>query len=265
MSIYVNVPQTINKMNKLYNETGRKRRITKMELSEMLNLGRSATDNYFYDAQNYGAIETLTPHSFKISDDMINLIKHRDAYHRKVYQLVLSHKTFRQIIKRFENKIPAHSTLMRFLMRDLELKQSAATKTLHNYYKTAEWLDSQNLYKFDDYFDFIDDLDEIDAVSSTDEALNLINDIQKKIEEKKRKPVSEKGNKIKINLPEQPPTIKTPKHHKLDASERHYLNHLDRRIAAIKDKIERYEAELPQLKSELYELQKERFELLNKK
>ena len=91
MSIYVNVPQTINKMNKLYNETGRKRRITKMELSEMLNLGRSATDNYFYAAQSYGAIETLTPHSFKISDDMIDLIKHRDAYHRKVYQLVLSH------------------------------------------------------------------------------------------------------------------------------------------------------------------------------
>ena len=266
MSIYVNVPQTINKFTKLYAETGRKRRITKTELSEKLNLGRSATDNYFYEAANYGAIETLSPQSFKISDDLIELLKYRDAYHRKIYQLVLSHRTFRDIIKKFRNKIPTHSKLIGFLLREIELKQSAATRTLQNYYKTAEWLQSQGLYNFDDYFGYIDELNAIDAVTSKEEAIEIIESIQNKIKDEKD------GKKTKGKATDVAPSPKgeekakpSPREHALSVTERNYLDYLDRRIADLKEKIALYEANLPKLKNELYQLQKERYELLHKK
>lgn len=270
MSVYVSIPNTIEKFSHLYEQTGyRKKRIHRDTFSQIGGLGKAATYNYINGGESFTIVERLNSAEFKVSDNMIELIRHRNAYRGKLHDMVLSNPTYKAIIKHFGNMVPSHRKLSRFLLRDLGLGRAAATSTLNTFYATAQWLERQGLYDFD-----IEEFENRPAPRKKPNKDNKSENVKRDDKpsepnsQSKRRTLEEELNDYveDSNQDKEPRSSagSTPKPnpiHALPRWVRAELEGIQNRINYLKELIVRYETELPKLKEELWDLQRRQFEL----
>ena len=259
-STYVNLPNTLEKLNSIFEANGnRKKRFSKSDFSEMLDLGRAATDNYLHGARSFGMLETLNSREFKLSDEMCEFLRMQRNYQRMVHKMVLSNTAFRDIIMYFGNVIPTHRRLVRFLVNEQKLGKAATASTAHNYLQTAYWLDQQGLYNFD-LVALEDEHLNPDQDETTDDP--LFNPKTKKIDSILVVPSEPKSkHKKNIDQPEGEVIEPSPKHHALPVWARRELEYCEDRIAYLKNLIPQLEARLEDAQNELFILQRRAYEL----
>lgn len=272
MSVYVSIPNTIEKFSHLYEQTGfRRKRIHRDTFSEIEQLGKAATDNYIYGAASFTIVERLNSAEFKVSDNMIELIRHRNAYRGKLHDMVLSNPTYKAIIKHFGNTVPSHRKLSRFLLQDMGLGRAAAFATLNSFHATAHWLERQGLYDFD-----IEEFENRPPPKGKTNSNKDNKTVNVKRDDKpnepniqpERKSLEEELNDYDEDSEQdkepRSSTGSTPKPnpiHALPRWVRAELEGIQNRIDYLKELIVRYETELPKLKEELWDLQRRQFEL----
>ena len=272
-STYVNLPNTLEKLNSIYEANGnRKKRFSKSDFSEMLDLGKAATDNYLLGARSFGMLETLSSREFKLSDEMCQFLRLQRNYQRMVHKMVLSNPAFKSIIMYFGNIIPSHRKLTKFLMQEQKLGKSATASTAHNYLQTAHWLDQQGLYNFDlvaledehlnpDQDETPDNSEDTSKNNGNDDSNANPSGSKGEGEESNNKGGKNSGGNSSGGQSEDDGSKRSPKHHSLPTWARRELEYCEDRIAYLKDLIPQLKEKLENAENELYKLQRRAYEL----
>ena len=296
---YVNFPQTYKKFSNLYEQTGRKKKIENEQFSKLVNLSTTSTNNYIYGGAQFGVIERVSTSSFKLTDDMIELMRLQKKYHHHLISVMLKDEIFRKVVINFGNKIPPRKKLARFLANYFGLPAPWTEKShraklrlaIHNYYQNAEYLDDMGIYNFDDW-DLLEDTifqpDETAAASADDDAPSPGESRKHDTPYYSKQQHDPEDDPITPDAPPKPWSFKLRKPrqkkergsdaadrvnndstylediHFLSAADRSDLELLDREIAELSEWINYVESVYPERKRRLWEAQQARASLVLK-
>ena len=148
-SVYVSVPLVTEAFVKVYQALGGHRKKTTMEfLMQVTGKSQRSAITYMTEGHKLGYIEKSSGTEYKHSAKFLEMVKAQQVVRRLQKEFLAQHEIYRQVLVRFGNVVPDVVPLTRFLT-SFGWLQSTAERQAHSIHQSFEAMKAQGCLNFD--------------------------------------------------------------------------------------------------------------------